>query len=103
MLNNENSAEAVREYYRKQGEERERARIIKLFEQQDLAAWFGLNKAAVELINGNLPEKQEFADEEPQPDPEPQCECAVCFHNPKTRCQICIEAESDCQIPEPCS
>jgi len=31
---------------------RERERIIKLFEEQDHAAWLGMNEAAITLIKG---------------------------------------------------
>jgi hypothetical protein len=91
-------AERVREYYRKQGDARTIERLIKLFEQQDLVAWFGLNKAAIELIKGNLPEKQEF-----EQDPEPTCDCSECVNNPKTRCQHCLDNDFDCQVSEQCS
>jgi hypothetical protein len=52
---------------RKAGAREERDRIIKLFESQDLVAWFGLNKAAVLLIKGEI--------ETPTPETSPFCGC----------------------------
>jgi len=42
------SAEKTREYYRRQGEKRERERIIKLLEQQDVCDFCEI----IELIKG---------------------------------------------------
>jgi hypothetical protein len=43
----------------------ERKRIVELFEGQDDAAWFGLNKAAILLIKGELPATQNFDETDP--------------------------------------
>jgi hypothetical protein len=45
------SAESVREYYRKQGREYERERIINLLEGLDTEQWCGTNLQIAALIN----------------------------------------------------
>lgn len=46
------NAESVREFYRKQGEERERERIIKLLDDLDDEEWMGINQNFIALIKG---------------------------------------------------
>lgn len=66
MTENRYTFEQVEEWV-KVGEQRERQRIIALFESQEQVAWFGLNKAAVLLIKGEI--------ETPTPETSPFCGC----------------------------